>query len=92
MKKAVLVMDMPKNCRECRLKYDCELRYICTNPLKGKYRIDVTKHVQNETKSDWCPLKEAPDVIPKEYPIEIDDYDWGYRRGWNDCIDEILGE
>lgn len=87
MKKAVLVIDMPENCKECHLKYDFESRYICTNP-KGKYRIDVTQYVKNETKPDWCPLKEIPEK--KEIAYCYTQTDYIYRDGWNNCLNKIL--
>lgn len=87
MSKAILVMDMPKNCYECNLRFtnlSCE--DICSKD--NKY-IEVNIF---ERKPKWCPLRE----VPKKKQIEHveEDYDGGYShgftQGYNACIDEIL--
>lgn len=35
-----------------------------------------------------CPLK----PMPKKLQIDVDEWDDGYDNGWNDCIDELVGE
>lgn len=92
MKKAVLVIDMPKNCKECKLMVYDDISYWC--PVRTMndifYETDVYQYVKNETKPDWCPLKEIPEK--KEIFNNCDDYLNGVDDGWNACIDEILGE
>lgn len=72
MNKAILVIDMPKNCQECVLNYqgDC--------------------YVSEYDGDDWvqfCPLKEAPTWLLSIKP-EADEY----VRGWNDCVNKIIGD
>lgn len=92
MNKAILITDMPSTCAYCDFchtkEYDDGGEEFC-----GILNEDVeVYYYHGDGRPELCPLKEIPAKIPKEDPIEINDYDWGFRRGWNDCIDEILGE
>lgn len=90
MSKALLVMDMPKSCRECPLaqneSYPLEEAYMCS--VTRKWVIDK----ECESRQNWCPLKEVPEKKEREFVEE--DYNGGYSHGivhgWNACIDEIL--
>lgn len=92
MKKAVLVIDMPKNCKECKLMVYDDISYWC--PVRTMndifYETDVYQYVKNETKPDWCPLKEIPEK--KEIAYCYTQTDYIYRDGWNNCLNKILGE
>ena len=100
MSKAVLVMDMPKDCCDCRfcreldegVKACCE---IMDNPSNSELCRIVDVHYCME-KPDWCPLRELPEkseVSDCEELCDTDDwYDSGYAAGYNACIDELLGE
>lgn len=81
MSKAILVIDMPKNCRECPLAKNesivLEEAYNCLP--KRKWVTDR----ECESRPNWCPLKEVPQK-QENLPTNI------YREGWNACIDEIL--
>ena len=100
MNKAILVIDMPNKCWDCPC---CEIWEAipsieeCTCNLRN---IIVDKY----NKPDWCPLKPVPEKI--DVPDWDDDikaknknaeevgmymYDRGYYRGYNICIDKILG-
>ena len=75
MAKAMLIMDMPECCAECKL-------YV-----KGKYRTDKCRITMLEMnnkfgKPSWCPLRE----VPEKYKYECMDFE----RGYNACINEIL--
>ena len=79
MSKAMLIMDMPESCAECKL-------YV-----KGKYRTDKCRITMLEMnnkfgKPSWCPLRELPE---RWEPTSLDDD--AYYMGYNACIDEILG-
>lgn len=87
MSKAILVMDMPSNCRDCvlciasREKHTGQFCWRCINHPT----IMIEK---NGTKPDWCPLKPMPEK--KDNAIGTN-----YQRfvkGYNACIDEILGD
>lgn len=99
MAKAMLIMDMPNKCHECQCAYiTLSERECMAMDLKA---IDVD--VKNE-KPTWCPLREVPSKHEKGHclkvAIENDCYDdtvqddaWceGYDKGYNACIDEMLG-
>lgn len=80
MAKAILVIDMPKNCGECS---------ICASWQESAYStreywcpVMDNKDVEPNKKPDWCPLKELP---------EKKKYDWQrYDKGYNACIGDIL--
>ena len=83
MGKAILVMDMPKNCYECKLHFtkgNCE--DICME--KDKY-IEVNIFTR---KPKWCPLREVPRK-QMHYPSD-DASQRCAKNGWDACIDEIL--
>lgn len=81
--KAILVIDKPENCRlidtqnKCR---GCAFYYENKDDKMSCYIDDYIKDCKGA-----CPLK----LLPQK----IDGYiDYEYGNGWNDCIDEILGE
>ena len=90
MSKAVLVMDMPKDCCDCKfcreldegVKACCE---IMDNPSNSELCRIIDVHYCME-KPDWCPLKPMPEKA--NHP------DWcdggRYDKGYNACIDELL--
>ena len=75
--KAILVLEMPDSCRECPLEL-------------SKYQCAVNSEIMkdNTIRQDWCPLKPMPQRA--NHP------DWcdggRYDKGYNACIDEILGD
>ncbi len=84
MSKAILVIDMPKCCSECKLlndNYDYP-ECIITGETKG-YTFRT-----REQKMDKCPLKPAPE----EQLIWYDDESSDWERGYNNCVREIMGE
>lgn len=78
--KAILVIDMPKCCRECMFSMKTNKCLITDNFIKF-----------NELHSK-CPLKEIShyDYMSPRYIAENPSDD--YFNGWNDCKNEILGE
>ena len=89
MNKAILVIDMPKNCRECTLAQNktipLEEAYSCT--LTRKWVIDK----ECDSRPSGCPLKEVPEKMQVcgKYP-QPDGIVPSYKIGYNACIDEIL--
>ena len=85
--KAILILDMPKSCEKCSLCYngiDCAINGWVVFSNEGQ-----------TNRSSRCPLKSIPQK--KENVIGFDDIDleWSadsYCEGWNECIEEILGE
>lgn len=78
--KAILVIDMPEDCRECPVQ-SC---VFCQAKDGGKSICDI------KIKPDWCPLK----PMPKKQALNggLTEFQMGARSGYNLCIDEILGD
>ena len=87
MSKAILVMDMPNSCRECDLRVIGSCNF-CTGA--GGRKIDQMKIINNDIKPDWCPLREVPQK--KEEMVHTSIFEICEKKGFNDCIDEILKE
>lgn len=88
MDKAILVIDMPSCCNECKIRVDDEYSNWC--PYDNPEPNGVWKYVDNGTKPDWCPLKPVPKKLDGNDSIY---YQWGdYEDGWNHCIDCIVDE
>lgn len=83
MAKAVLVIDMPKDCFACDLESYGECKTMFGEVIENKFE-----------KPSWCPLKPMPDK--KKIEIVQEDYDGGYSHGFthgfNACIDAICGK
>lgn len=81
MKKAVLVINMPKCCNEC-FAFNDDYDYpfcIITQEQRG-YGFNA-----RENKMNKCPLKEMPEKLEGNNSIK---YQWGdYEDGWNHCLD-----
>lgn len=94
MSKAILVMDMPKDCCDCifcreldeGVKACCE---IMDNPSNSDLCRVIDVHYCME-KPDWCPLRELPQK--KEEKVYTSLFAIAKKNGWNDCIDAILKE
>ena len=86
MAKAVLVMDMPESCPDCRF-FESDWRECYA--ISKRYNRDI---MTEEAKPNWCPLRELPEKMP--------DLEHGYenveksiiRIGWNACLDAIAKE
>ena len=66
MSKAILIIDMPNNCNECKIRFDDEYSNWC--PYDNPEPNGVWQYVDNKTKPDWCPLK----PLPEKYDIEAE--------------------
>lgn len=84
--KAILTLDMPYSmCRQCRLFQSITIFHSVTYWCGGKILIiDNPNEIQ-----DFCPLKPLPE---KKDTFCGSSYDIIENRGYNICIDEILGE
>ena len=80
MDKAVLVIDMPSCCNECKIRFDDEYSNWC--PYDNPEPNGVFQYVKNGTKPDWCPLKELPEKV------EVFMDDWA--DGYNACLEDVL--
>ena len=89
MNKAILVIDMPTCCNECKIRFDDEYSNWCSydNPEPN----GVFQYVENRTKPNWCPLKPVPDKEYEGGTWTMSGYiEDGFPIGWNACINEIL--
>ena len=74
--KSILVVDTPKTCKECR----CQMMLVCVPADE-----DIDEYVDpNTTIPEWCPLRPLPQRYDEDAMRE--------QKGWNRCLDEILGE
>ena len=76
MSKAVLVMDMPSSCLDCKLQDWLNCRIV-----KGCHT--------GKSRPDWCPLRELPEK--REPRDETNLYSLGKAQGYNACIDKLTG-
>lgn len=86
MKKALLVMNMPEKCSECRF-------YRCDGDKCLLHNEDIPeKAYLDEEQLNNCPLRELPEKMevcakyPQPGPVP------SYRVGWNACLDNILNK
>ena len=90
MAKAVIVMDMPESCMECRFR---------VNKVDIKCGANYGRYVraEKEERPDWCPLQMLPErKFIRDYP---DGYKMNMKQtvekcayeGYNRCLDDILG-
>lgn len=83
MSKAILVIDMPKSCEECPC---CYLTEGCYSDICQVNRFGLEEGYE-KGRPNWCPLREVP-----ERANHPDWCDGGrYDKGYNACIDEIMG-
>lgn len=89
MSKAVLVMDMPEDCKQCvfcRGLNACKLKkYLVRDKICTVYTVD--KQIMEGGKPDWCPLRELPER--SDHPEHCDN--GRFDAGWNGCLDAIEG-
>ena len=80
--KSILVIDTPKNCAECKLMY-----------LQG-IGEGICNAVDWSRRPLWCPLRPMPQRKNNNESEMVGclQMDIGYTLGWNECLDEIVGE
>ena len=103
--KSILILDTPKECRQCdlcyyeestdHLKAFCAAKeYFCSDKI---YSNKTYREVNMYTKPSWCPLASLP--LHKDLTQYIhrgcgktmaNGMMYVYDQGWNDCIDFIL--
>ena len=92
MSKAVLMIDMPNNCRGCPLHTHVEWAGSICVPESNKDYINLYKQLTNEdlhNRPEWCPLRRLPEKWERK-PYNSDSrVDW--QNGYNHCLDDIQG-
>lgn len=94
MAKAVLVMDMPETCCDCRfcrelhegIEACCEL---ADEPSGDSLYRSIDEYCYH--RPDWCPLRELP-KHKRTIDIENEINRILMNVGYNACLDEILEE
>ena len=98
MSKSILVIDTPSCCMDGPMHFQSgeipigRFEYLrlfscryAPSDAEDFYLPDISSE-----KPDWCPRRELPEKIDENNTYTDQEY---YRaQGWNDCIDEILGE
>lgn len=82
--KAILLVDMPKSCGDCDYMADDGYCWIADTEcnISWKYKRPA-----------WCPIKPLPEKKDIKSILQYRGLAEQYRKeGWNECIDEILGE
>lgn len=87
MSKAVLVMNMPENCYQCRLTHRLNPEEI----IDCRGRILSDTYVIFKNRPNWCPLRELPEEKESD-PVMDHDIDFGSAIGWNACLEAITRE
>ena len=94
MNKAILVMDMPNECTDCPAHFldtpDNHTVMLWCGGKRREIELGTNNKIKKGYKPEWCPLKEVPKS--REFFNNCDDYLNGIDDGWNNCIEEILGE
>lgn len=84
--KAILVIDMPESCIDCKfMKHGICLAY------KSERRMNDEEYYScDEVKPSWCPLK----PMPSYKAVDLNDTRdvVMFCHGWNTCLNEITGE
>ena len=95
MNKSILILDTPKSCAECDIRFTDDYTHWC--PWKNAQTY-VYEYVENKTKPEWCPLSPLPPKKELSHYIQRGDAKgmihqllYMQDKGWNDCIDIILG-
>lgn len=101
MSKAIVVIDMPESCDECPC-FGNAYTDMCCHAMNNR---GIDYPYPKDFRQKWCPLKPAPErteVVPWDGTIKAENenaeevgmymYDRGIYRGYNLCVEEIMGE
>lgn len=86
MDKAILVIDMPDCCGECPIHASYADNAFS---IREYWCTAMGEDVNPKTKPDWCPLKPAPE---KDEAYYLHEWSAGYKKGWNDCVNYVVGD
>lgn len=79
--KAILVIDMPDACINCRYHRDGKCQIV--------NKVTYAQALPDEQRVFFCPLR----PLPKEKVELLDDTcESCWNDGYNTCLDEIMGE
>ena len=87
MSKGIIVLDeIPERCECCLVETHYENQngdeygHQCPFAYAG-----FTLRFREEKRADWCPIRPMPEKIDR---VSLGDME--YKRGWNDCLKEIM--
>ena len=84
MAKAMLIMDMPKSCAKCDISSKVKSKVYVRCPVLKRVVCKFENFIPND-----CPLRKCPKE--KDENATLDEIEYYEARGFNSCIDEILG-
>ena len=91
--KAVLVIDMPCSCADCRFcQYEDSIKSsFCTADPSHMFKMNEEGGVYSMRRDFCCPLKSLPKKEEKPIKGEYDytDFCIGYTSGWNECLEAL---
>ena len=90
MSKAILVMDMPDSCLDCRFCREIDEGIeACCEIMDEPNDSSLFRMIEDycQCRPNWCPLKE----LPEKMKYCNGTYN-GQVKGWNLCLEEILEE
>lgn len=96
MAKGYIVVDMPESCSECQLcSYDDmrgHMEFVCCGSIDNGFGfVEISEEIMNgNLKPNWCPIKEFPEGYDNPNRYEPDDAK--FAEGYNDCLNDILGD
>ena len=79
MKYYLLIDEKPESCETCPIRSYSNLMLVCT-PMR------------NAASDVECPLRPLPQKKEPFGYLDMGNEDGLYEKGWNDCIEEIMGE
>ena len=88
--KAILVIDMPKNCITCPYRFSKWNEEVGTFHICSICDERLREEDFGENRADFCPLKHMPHK--REAIGILNDYERGKILGFNSCLKIILGE
>ena len=96
MAKGIIVLEeIPRSCIECPMCYHATDMSIGKFQYERLYRCGLEPEDAEQVyledicheKPDWCPIKPVPERANHENYCDNGRYD----KGWNDCLNEVLG-
>lgn len=85
MAKGYVIVDMPKNCVECRITEQTS-DFVCCCYLDDVWLKSTVKKSRRKN----CPIKELPKRLDENKARTLTVENW--FKGWNACLDKIEGE
>lgn len=93
MEKGYVLVDIPESCSDCQLcVYDDIMGFSCHGSIDNGFGfVKISEEIiNNNLKPNWCPIKEFPEGYDNPNRYEPDDAK--FAEGYNDCLNDILGD